>query len=71
MNEKQEGGGGWGEWEVWISSGEISTISTVFKWVAVVKYCLYVYYYLNIVNGLLEEVDDGSRNCRPSGAIWG
>ena len=63
MNEKQEGGG-WVDWEGWISSWEISMISTVFKWVAVVKYCLYVYYYLNIVNGLLEEVDDGSIDCR-------
>ena len=51
MNEKQGGG---------LVEGGISMISTVFKWVAVVKYCLYVYYYLNIVNGLLEEEDDGS-----------
>ena len=47
-----------------VEGGGISMISTVFKWVAVVKYCLYVYYYLNIVNGLLEEVDDGSIDCR-------
>ena len=54
MNEKQGGG------ELVGVGGLVWYELMVFKWVPVVEYCLYVYYYLNIVNGLLEEEDDES-----------
>ena len=49
MNEKQVGRGG----------RDLYTADGVQR-SCCVKYCLYVYYYLNIVNGFLEEEDDKS-----------